>query len=97
MNMKSTTMTTEPTYKDGHSKQWHLDRQKGIGGSARSIILLGNDHPFSNPLGLRRDKMGINPPKTVKPAMESGTGGGPKIAQKYAAQAGRQGIPEQVQ
>ena len=96
--MDSTTMTIEPMVQpDGHTQEWHDARRKGIGGSDSPIILLGDKHPFSTPLELWRDKMGLNPPKPVTPVMERGSRLEPIIAQIYAEQTGRTVIPEPVQ
>lgn len=96
--MKSTTMVMEPMVQPGgHTQEWHDARRKGIGGSDSPIILLGDKHPFSTPLELWRDKMGLNPPKPVTPVMERGSRLEPIIAQIYAEQTGRKVVSEPLQ
>lgn len=71
-------------------EQWHLDRMSGIGGSDSPVIILGEQHPFSNPLELWEEKCGISQrAETYSPALERGTVMEPIIADIYAKRTGR--------
>lgn len=72
-----------------HDQEWHDRRRKGIGGSDAPVIMIGWEHPFSNPLELWRDKMGLSEPKPETPAMMRGSMMEPLVREMYQRETGR--------
>lgn len=66
------TQTTQTTFKDPHSKEWHRRRSVGLGGGDSAILILGESHPFSNPYELWKRKMGMIPPPEINAPMQRG-------------------------
>lgn len=69
-------------------EQWLDERRRGIGGSDSPVILLGDDHPFSTPLELWEDKMGIGTPTPESPAMKRGKALEDLISREFMDQSG---------
>lgn len=70
-------------------EEWLEERRRGIGGSDSPVIILGDSHPFTTPLELWRDKMGLEPPKPESPAMKRGKAMEDLIAKLYMEETGR--------
>lgn len=81
-----------------HSQEWHDLRRTGIGGSDAPVIMLGFDHPFTTPLELWREKMGMGEPKTETPAMRRGSMLEPLVREMYIEETGRmvEVVPEML-
>lgn len=66
---------------------WLEERKTGIGGS--EIAVLFDENPYKTQEDLRREKLGLNDPVEVTPAMERGSRLEDIIAEVYSEQTGR--------
>ena len=68
---------------------WLEERRRGIGGSDSPVILLGENHPFTTPVELWKEKRGLSGPQSESPAMKRGKALEDLIAREYAEATGR--------
>jgi putative phage-type endonuclease len=68
---------------------WLANRNKGLGGSDTPVVILGEKHPFSNPVELWKEKRGVVNPKPATPAMLRGTMLESVAAELYMSRTGR--------